>query len=274
MNLEDNGLDSIEHLASADWPGLKVLILNRAGIHLSSIPQVLLQSSLETLHLSSNRVEAQAISDLISADLSCLKSLALRKTSTKENAIFRVASANWLHLQTLDLSQHSDSHRCINSTDLAALSGAHWPQLKCLRLGGIHLLVVGARHLVKGQWPQLERLDMSLSNIRTESMRVLVTGCWPLKRLLLMCSSVSSDAVSVLLQMGWASLDRLDMPTNHLSPTPWAVYSCVLDVASLKLGLNQLEPKNGRNAFQSGLLQLKELNFCDEWHLHDTCSLF
>lgn len=82
-----------------------------------------------------------------------------------------------------------------------------------------------------------------------------------------MCSTVESDAMSVLLQMGWASLERLDVPIDHVFPTHWAVYSCLLDVASLKLGLNQLEPRKGRNAFQSGLLQLKELSVCDEWHL-------
>ena len=82
-----------------------------------------------------------------------------------------------------------------------------------------------------------------------------------------MGSRVESEAVSVLLKRRWASLERLDMPTKHLWPKVWDVYTRLLDVASLKPGLNQLHSGQGHFAFQSSLGQLKELHFSDDWQV-------
>ncbi|KAL3140713.1 hypothetical protein ABBQ32_005269 [Trebouxia sp. C0010 RCD-2024] len=225
---------------------------------------------LETLQLSLNVIEDEAISDLVNADLSCLLSLTLRRISAD---ISQLASANWQLLQTLDLSQH---YRSLSTADISALSGGQWPQLRCLHLVGAGVGAANAACLVRGQWPQLEILNLSRTYIDEACMTALVTGDWPvLNRLSIVRSHVTSIAVSVLLKRGWATLERLDMPTKHVLPEIWEVYPKLLGGASLKPGLNQLDSRQGHAAFQSRLVQLKELNFCDGWQaFSDTHVLF
>ena len=219
------------------------------------MPKSLLQKwpQLETLHLTCNCIEDMAISDLVRADLSCLKSLALRATNISSDAVSRLWSANWPLLQKLDLSQ--------NCAATSTLSGGQWPQLKCLRLAAVCFTVLDAERLINGKWPQLKVLDLSRSKISEETMKVLIRGAWPvLKRLSFMYSRVESSAVKVLLQTGWASLERLDMPASHASNHRLVLYS-MFHGPLLKAGLNWLDARHRHLAFP----QLKELNFCDDW---------
>ena len=232
LNLAHNRLWEDEQPMTSMWPWLRTLNLADTGLTALSESVLTAWSTLESLDLSLNTLDHESENLLYQANFACLKSLTLQWVCLDVfEAMLNFALTGWSLIECLDLSECD-----IDGTALKLLTTVCWPQLRSLRLANVGFTVLQAETLIKGQWPKLEVLNFDDNKMPQLCMcaciRVLAEGHWPIKAFSIRGNELTSLGVSLLLQIGWPSIEKLDLP--------------VVDYSSICVGTVRYHPQQQR----------------------------
>ena len=129
LDLSNNILDfdSWAHLATGDWPCLKMLNLSCCGAHQRKLA-VLAQGSwrqLEGLDLSCQELNVYCVRELTGAHWPCLKKLSLSHCALTDDSIPVLVIGPWLALEYLGLQGNSQ----LTTKAFDGLVTARWPNM-------------------------------------------------------------------------------------------------------------------------------------------------
>lgn len=195
-----------------ELPGLSELDLGCTGLWDVSRDVLRSWSTLQHLNLAQNDLDNDFIEDLMKADLPCLKSLGCRLFDSSEQ-LSLLTSAQWPMLESLDMSRLRRCHYIIR-----ALRASCFPHLTSLYLSHVRFLESDAAVLVTSNFPKLRLLNLDYNRVDYYEMHACITtlvlGQWPLDHLSMRGTFIAEESVSFLLDKGWPTLERLDLPND------------------------------------------------------------
>lgn len=116
----------------------------------------------------SNKLTADAIASLVSADIPKLKRLNLACNHLGTAAARHISKSTWLDLCSLSLQNNA-----FDNAAMAFLARGNWPHLMELRVFGNEVCVLGLELLMAGQWPCLRHLVLDGTLVTAASWTLL-----------------------------------------------------------------------------------------------------
>ena len=266
-------------LTSNNWPQMRSLDVSRFSV-CSATLAVLASCNwkrLQHINLADTQLDADAVAVLVKAEWPRLLSLNISHNPLQPPFTSHIANARWPLLTALDLSMPPGFR--LDTTAVADLLKAEWPQLECLRLNSA-LEPSAALSLASGAWRQLKALHLCNNRLGVSAMAHLVSASWPLlEQLTLSANNLDAEAVGHLAKSKFQCLTDLDLSSNNLGADAMqelanGSLSCQLKILQLSCNdLNAIAIAHFVSADWSGLqsLHLLEPSSCPGLNLNQPC---
>ena len=214
LSLSNNPLQTpdLKQLSQGQWPQLRKLLMRgvsdnpvfmfsfkqaiwrqqllqfnlaECSMNAASLLQLCSFPALQDLDLSGQPLDAKCFVSLVQAGLS-LRRLILQSTSIDIHGMAALTQADWPQLRSLDLACNA---KTLENGAMIFLGKAKWSSLQSLSLHGNAIKADGIKLILQADLPNLSFLDCS-------------------------CHGLGSNAVELLVEKHWRSLEWLELPLD------------------------------------------------------------